>query len=297
MRPNDVAMALSPNLDFTPVVILGAARSGTNMLRDVLCRLPGAATWPCDEINPIWRHGNLETPHDAFPVEFARHAVRSSVRRRFAVQARRTDARWLVEKTCANTLRVGFVHAILPEARFLRISRDGFDVVPSAMKRWQSSFELGYTLKKVRYVPWSDLPQYLWRFVANRLSRGTENEVDRRMKTWGPRFPGMQDVVRERPLEELCARQWQACEFTAREQLAKVPADQRLSLRYEEFVADPMTSMRAVREFLGADWSDEAMAAATADVQPGSVGNGRRKLSSEQIEALGPYLVPPPALD
>ena len=41
-----------------PVVIIGAARSGTNMLRDVLVKLPGVGTWPCDEINYIWRHGN-----------------------------------------------------------------------------------------------------------------------------------------------------------------------------------------------------------------------------------------------
>ena len=36
-----------------PVVIIGAPRSGTNMLRDVLCDWPGVVTWPCDEINLI----------------------------------------------------------------------------------------------------------------------------------------------------------------------------------------------------------------------------------------------------
>ena len=32
---------------------------GHNMLRDVLTKLPGVATWPCDEINYIWRHGTV----------------------------------------------------------------------------------------------------------------------------------------------------------------------------------------------------------------------------------------------
>ena len=43
-------------------MIIGAARSGTNMLRDVLTSLDGVDTWPCDEINYIWRHGNIRWP-------------------------------------------------------------------------------------------------------------------------------------------------------------------------------------------------------------------------------------------
>ena len=39
---------------FTPVIIIGAPRSGTNMLRDILTNFEGIETWPCDEINYIW---------------------------------------------------------------------------------------------------------------------------------------------------------------------------------------------------------------------------------------------------
>ena len=38
----------------------------------------------------------------------------------------------MVEKTCANTLRLPFVDKVLPEARYLHIVRDGVDVVASA---------------------------------------------------------------------------------------------------------------------------------------------------------------------
>ena len=61
-----------------PLVIIGAGRSGTNMLRDVLCRMPGLGTWPCDEINYIWRHGNRAHPDDEFPGGFARPKVQAS---------------------------------------------------------------------------------------------------------------------------------------------------------------------------------------------------------------------------
>ncbi|MCP4772058.1 MAG: sulfotransferase [Planctomycetes bacterium] len=284
-------MAQLPSFDFSPVVILGAARSGTNMLRDVLCSLPGAETWPCDEINPVWRHGNLDVSHDAFPPELASASIKRFVRKRFRKQAKRSKATWMVEKTCANTLRVGFIHAILPEARFVHISRDGYDVVPSAMKRWKAPLDLSYTIAKARFVPWTDFPYYLWRFTSNRVAR-LGKRAERTVSTWGPRFPGMDKTSNDISLEELCARQWQSCEIAANEQLAHLPADQVLSIRYEDFVVNPLPNMQRIRKFLGADWSDEQLAASVTNVRPGSVGNGKRQLSEEQLDALAPFLQP-----
>ena len=57
--------------NFNPILIIGAARSGTNMLRDILSQLPNHTTWDCDEINPIWRHGNINHPNDVFTAEMA----------------------------------------------------------------------------------------------------------------------------------------------------------------------------------------------------------------------------------
>ena len=52
--------------DYKKLIIIGAPRSGTNMLRDLLCSIDGVGTWPCDEINYIWRHGNLKENTDEF---------------------------------------------------------------------------------------------------------------------------------------------------------------------------------------------------------------------------------------
>ena len=48
------------SLPFKPLIIIGAGRSGTNALRDALTTFSKISSWPCDEINPIWRHGNLD---------------------------------------------------------------------------------------------------------------------------------------------------------------------------------------------------------------------------------------------
>jgi|GEM_PF-5377703 len=152
------------SLPFTPLIIIGAPRSGTNALRDALTSLPDLATWPCDEINPIWRHGNLNSPHDALTPAQATPQVRRFIRRAFErLWQDQGKPAVVVEKTCANCLRVPFIDAILPEARFIHITRNGLDVAASAAKRWQGQLEvpgLPYYRAKIRYAPKLDLPAY-----------------------------------------------------------------------------------------------------------------------------------------
>jgi len=267
---------MKTSLDFRPVVIIGAARSGTNLLRDTLAKMPGYVTWPCDELPSTWRHDNLNHPDDEFPPELARPAVRRYVRRVFSRLARRSGAGNVIEKTCANTLRVPFVDAILPEAVYLHLVRDGRDVTTSAMQRWTSKVDLPYMLKKARYMPPGDIPHYLLRFVRNRL--GQRRSEEGRLSMWGPRFAGM-EFYRDRPLAELCARQWQHSVDKARQDLAALPEARHLELRYEDFTAKPAVAMEAIGKFLDESWSEADIAAAVADVRISSVGNWRRKLS------------------
>ena len=72
---------------YQPAVIIGAPRSGTNMLRDVLTSLEGIATWPCDEINYIWRHGNVRFPSDEIPADRATPVIKSYIQQSFEERA------------------------------------------------------------------------------------------------------------------------------------------------------------------------------------------------------------------
>ena len=70
-------------MPFTPVLIVGAGRSGTNALRDALTTLQDFKTWPCDEIDAIWRYGNLTVTHDELGVEHATPSIRNYIRKAF----------------------------------------------------------------------------------------------------------------------------------------------------------------------------------------------------------------------
>jgi hypothetical protein len=89
----------SGDFPFTPVVIIGARRSGTNALRDMLARLPEFTTWNCDEI----------------PSNRAIPRIHRFIRAAFLhLWHHSGQPHFVVEKTCANTLPVPFVDAIRP---------------------------------------------------------------------------------------------------------------------------------------------------------------------------------------
>ena len=262
--------------EFTPVVILGAARSGTNVLRDTLTKMEEFGTWPCDEINPIWRHGNLFWPDDQIPLERATPKIKKYIRRTFrSIWQEQGRPEFVVEKTCANTLRVPFVNAVLPDAKFIHIVRNGIDVVQSAKKRWRGELEfsaLPYLMAKVKYAPWSDLPLYGYSFLRNKIAMLASKE--KRMSVWGPISKDL-NLSSSMQLEEVCARQWAACVRHTSESLEALPCDRWLQLKYEDFVTDPQQSTSRVLEFLGLDAREFDLAEVTKGVRSGSVGKSQ----------------------
>lgn len=256
------------------VIIIGAPRSGTNMLRDALTSLPGFVSWDCDEINLVWRHGNADVPHDELAPEQATADVSGYLGRRFERLRRRRSGDVVVEKTCANSLRVGFVDRARPDARFVWITRDGLDAASSAMARWHAPLEVRYTLAKMRHAPWSDLPRYGAGRVVQRFGRPGRAAAGHGW--WGPRPRDWRDLSVALPLDEVCLTQWQRCVDAARRDLARLPADRVHHVAYEDFVGNPVDGLRGILAFLGRE--ERFAAAAVAGVSAGSVGRGRARL-------------------
>lgn len=271
------------------VVIVGAPRSGTNMLRDVITTIPGFATWPCDEINLTWRHGNRAYPSDELLPSQATCGVQDYVRREFNKIRRQSGAASVVEKTCANSLRVEFVHEVKPDARYIFITRDGLDAAASAIARWHAPLDVRYTAAKVRFMPPMDVPYYGAKFVANQFKkRSRSNDSSATVGWWGPKTDDWHELSRTRPLDEVCLIQWQRCVEVARRGLATVPSDQVLKVSYETFVRQPESGLQELLVFLGrdADFNKSAI----ESVSSSSIGKGRASLSADswrRLSALG----------
>lgn len=273
-----------------PVVIIGAARSGTNLLRDLLCAAPDVATWRCDEINLVWRFGNPTHPNDELPPSAATPRVQKYIRRRFTALCKRSGAELIVEKTCANSLRVPYVSQILPDARWVLLVRDGRDVVSSALKRWRSPIDLHYTLRKARHVPLRDAPYYAYRFALNRAYQAVHPTSH--LREWGPRFASMQNMLKTHSLAEVCAEQWAQSVLLSDAGLAKLDADRVFRLSYEKLVSDPSSQLALLADFLGLPTEPLVNAALATRISTGSIGAWRRELGEDQQSLVRERLEP-----
>lgn len=250
----------------TPVVFLvGAPRSGTTLLYKALClnrRVAFISNWVrryptlpalagLDAVTGLaptlrrttWFDGDSNAyaygrPRRAYqrafpaPVEgepvYARARVAAlpggrgveppdlgRLRRTFATVVRASRADVMVSKRIANNLRIPLLLEAFPDARFVHLQRDGRAVALS--------------LSRVDWWP-TDPVWWLGSTPAEAVRRGADE--------W-----------------ELCGRHWVEEIRAADAGLAAVPASQRLELRYEDVLVDPVGSLRVIAGFagLGAD--------------------------------------------
>ncbi|MCB1757200.1 MAG: sulfotransferase [Gammaproteobacteria bacterium] len=275
---------------YQPIIIVGAPRSGTNMLRDILCQIDGNATWPCDEINYIWRYGNASYPSDEFPPQRATPKIKKYINNKFDAIAKTYNAESVIEKTCANSIRLEFVNEVMQDAKYLFIYRDGIDVVASARVRWTADLDIGYILKKLKYVPIADLPYYGSRYLFNRFYRLFSKE--KRLAYWGPQLDMLEGTQRKRSIHEICALQWQRCIEKSEQFLKTLPPERVYRIRYEDFVSAPEQEIDGVIRFIGKSANATDIKKLVSGISAGSIGKGRRQLSAEEIENLMPLIGP-----
>ena len=190
----------------------------------------------------------------------------------------------MVEKTCANSLRVPFVDAVVPEAKFIFIYRDGIDVTVSAKARWTAELDISYVLKKIRYVPILDLPYYSIRYLWARIYRFTSNE--QRLPFWGPALDDMQTILKKHSLNEICALQWKHCVDNAEKAFSSMPASKVLRVRYEDLVCHPVQELQRILKHIDKEVDIDRVINAVENVSPQSIGKGRSMLSNQEIDDL-----------
>lgn len=247
------------------------------MLRDLLCSLPGVGSWPCDEINYIWRHGNIQCSSDEFTRDMATPVVKAFITRQFDKLADKLDLDVVVEKTCANSVRMEFVDEIVHGARYVFIVRDGIDAAGSAAFRWRAKLDIPYLIRKARYVPLGDLPHYARRYLANRIYRVVSRE--KRLSAWGPQLNNMSELLSEHSLLKVCAIQWKACVEKAESFFDGMKPRQVVRVRYEDFVRNPGDEFGRIADFIQVDLSKDVLASVVARVTDTSIGKGRDALT------------------
>lgn len=278
-----------------PIVIIGAARSGTRILRDVLAAAPGTRAVPYD-VNYVWRYCAAEPDDVLDPAGLSparRGFIRQTLNNLAGIQSGDTTTR-LIEKSVSSGLRIPFVDAVLPNAHFVHLIRDGRDVAESAMRSWRAPPDWRALMTKLRGIPLANLDYAAW-FVWNTLRGLIAGR--RGGKVWGPRYPGIDVDAGRLSLASVCARQWLESVSRARAGLDRLPPARRTEVRYEDFVRGPDAVERLLTA-TGLD-RDPTDAAAIRDAWAAKVRsdtNGRWRTLPESdrasiIQVAGPLLV------
>jgi hypothetical protein len=257
-----------------PVFIVSPPRSGSTLLFETLSNAPGLATIGGEshglmesipQIGPAARgwESNRLTAADAEPstVALLRERFRAAMRYRDGAPATAAPVRML-EKTPKNALRVPFLAAAFPEARFIYLYRDPRPTLASMIEAWSSGgFRTYPQLPGWTGPAWSLLLIPGWRELAGA------------------------------PLGRIVAQQWSATTRILLDDLEALPTDRWLALRYESFLAAPQNEISRLCHALDLDWDRQLGASlplARHTLTPPSAEKWRAH--AEAIEAVLPLL-------
>lgn len=270
-----------------PIIIVGAARSGTTMLRTALGvhnKFHSCLT----EMNYLWRYGNSNYPNDALPPDLLSADAKKYIRKHFNKILQTNNSERLVEKTCANSLRIKYVERIFPDCQFVHIVRDGRGVVASALKRWRSNDSSPYLFKKAITIPRRDLFKYAWRYIKNKAVRKIHNKQHRVM--WGPIFPDFERTIKNHSLIEVCGIQWTKTVEKCLEDSREIPRDRYLEIKYEEIIQNPVHSFNKIFDYLNCSLDSQLEEWLKRNIQSDKNQKWQEEFSQTDLDKLIPHI-------
>ncbi len=271
-----------------PIFVIGAARSGTTFLADVLGRHPDVSYWV--EPKYIWRYRGASSESDVRTADEATPAVARYIQDRFEARTRRDGRLRFVEKTPSNCLRIPFIDRVFPEGLFLNLARDGRDTALSAVKKWTQPPSRSALRRRATSfeIPLRDAPSYAVDFVRDVVGRQFRPAKG---FIWGPHIPGLREVRAAHTVLETCAIQWRECVLAMFDGLAEIPPERQLTVRYEDLASAPAEQLARILQFLDLRF-DQALADHAVEVaSTDSVGRWRRE-DPRSMSALEPLIAP-----
>lgn len=267
-----------------PVIVIGAPRSGTSFLSQLLSEHSTLAM----SIEPrlVWKWGNdglsdLLSPAHASPevVNYIRETFE-----KFVIENGRSR---LAEKTPSNSLRMAFVNQVFPDAKFVHIIRHGKDSALSIRSFWENTAS-GFSQvnpdrlsQRIKEIQLKQLPYYAKEFAVRALS-GIGKKGPTGSALWGPRLPGMRGLVKELDILEVACLQWRTCVEQACAYGRTLPAERYLELRLE---ALDKSAIELMLNFLGID-NEPALDAHYRNRFKQDKAGGRRKKASLEDEVM-----------
>jgi hypothetical protein len=241
-----------------PIFLFGNTRSGTTIVQKVMSTHPNIAGWY--EPNALWLYAEPGRIHDEFDERDATDRVKKYIRERFLKYQERHGGRIVLEKTPQNILRIPYVRAIFPEAKFLFIVRNPFSFISSVEYKWQRPVTGQGIFRRLKDTPISQLHHWVRRYLVQQINK----RILRRkyLSIWGPRYRGIQEDLKTHDLLTVIARQWSVPSMKAEKDMATFDNGQVLRLKYEDFVDNPISDLERICAHCGLAMTGDMLNAA-----------------------------------
>jgi hypothetical protein len=279
-KPRPAEVVGAPRIE-RPVFIIAAPRSGSTLLFETLaqshsiCTLGGEAHGAIEGAQPSLRPGSsgvdsnrLERQH-ATPEVIRRLHEEFSAQRRPPPGAVGVDPARLrfLEKTPKNALRIPFLDAAFPDAQFIFLWREPRANIASIIEAWKAG----------RWV--------------------TYRGLDERAEAWSLLLPPDWRAIRDAPLPEIAAFQWESANRIALDDLERIDSGRWTTVTYEDLVANPRAVIERLTKFLGLNFDAGLEQRLAAPLPPSRQTHTppeaqKWRLHEAEIEPLLPALTP-----
>lgn len=278
--------AADPQLD-RPIVVIGSPRSGTTLLGNLLGTHPALAQ--VEEPRLTWKFGNddksdMLRPQDARP-EVCRH-----IRQTFAQAVEDAGRQRLIEKTPSNSLRMEFVDRVLPGCLFIHTMRDGVESILSIRKFWQQhahGVPRGKLMQRLKEIDLKRAPYYAKEFMRKAMPQQFSGLVGK--PVWGPRIPGIDGLLDDLDLLEVCCLQWRMCVEQACFVGRQLPAGRYLEVRLEQMSLD---LVKSVLDFCQLDMAPEVEAGFGEQFDEGLTTRRKSAAEPQDLETIHRWIEP-----
>lgn len=287
----DRTKPVTPDPSITkPIIIIGSPRSGTTFIHRVLrahSTLAGLS-----EPRLTWRYGN-DAKSDMLRPSDARSEVRAWIRTAFATRVHAEGKVRLVEKTPSNSLRMGFVDRIFPDAKFVHILRNGQEAALSIAEYWDKHSDLRTGISRRRWklrvgeLQWKRTPYYFREVMRRALPSQLQPITGKPI--WGPLLPGIHAMVRELDVLEIACLQWRMCVEAACHYGRRLPADRYMEIRLEDLDA---VALKNILDFCELASEDSVTDTFTSTFDSSQTSRRGTTLPPEERECMLDWLEP-----
>lgn len=264
-----------------PILLVGAPRSGTKMLRELM-KLHPCVKGELFEEERIWCWGNSNAMYSYLSPSVVTREIRQHIRQHFFRKISKENTRFIDKNTC-NSLRLDYVRSIFPESKIIHIIRDGRSATASLRVRWQRPFDWRYILREKAF-PIKELPFFISRQIRYNVHRFMSK--GQHAGLYGPRFEGIRQTVKSEPLLKVCALQWMSCVCAVLESKNGIPGQQFHEVRYEQIVKDPVSVLSSLFDYLEIEIDTHFLRKANKYVQETSLDKWKRHLTQTDLNLL-----------